>query len=82
MKNKGPVSAPEDEVPEEITENFFQLNKELISTLNVTVLKKGVARIELEMKSNKTNLRYAITDCHRYTILPSPYHINCGSTDC
>ena len=56
MKNKGPMGAPEDEVPEEITGNLFQLNKELISTLNVTVLKKVVAKIELEMKSNKNKL--------------------------
>ena len=56
MKNKGPMGAPEDEVPEEISENFFQLNKEPIFTLNVTVLKKVVARIELEMKYNKDKL--------------------------
>ena len=34
MKNKSPMGAPEAEVPEEITENLFQLNIKLIFTLN------------------------------------------------
>ena len=56
MKNKGPMGEPGDEVPVAITENLFQINKELISTLNVTVLKKVVSLIELEMNANKDKL--------------------------
>ncbi|KAI6645686.1 Serine--tRNA ligase, cytoplasmic [Oopsacas minuta] len=56
MKTKGPMGEEGDQIPEDIILKLSELNKELVSVLNVTVLKKLVAKVELEMKSNNEKL--------------------------
>ena len=67
MKNKGPMGTEDDDIPEEIIGNLSQINKELISTLNVAVLKKLVAKIELEMTANKDKLIVSNRTCFNST---------------
>ena len=57
MKKKGPMGEPGDEIPDEIRTKLSELNKELVSVLTVSVLKKIVSEIEQEMKNNTDKLQ-------------------------
>ena len=57
MKKKGPMGDEGDEIPQEVKEKLSELNKEMVSVLNVSILKKIVAAIDKEMSANNKELQ-------------------------
>ena len=61
VKKKALMGEPGDEIPADIRTKLSELNKELVSDLSVTVLKKIVSEIEQEMKTNSNKLQVFIS---------------------